>query len=89
MAGFAVNRGNLDMKTAQTIVDVREAFRNVRTVQAAHSNLPDVDGVDPLTTGEFDYTPDEAYLIRLVFGDLNALAVQPILDTGRKLTGLE
>jgi hypothetical protein len=103
MAGRDVNRSNLDQVTADAVIAVRDAFRQVRTVKAFLDQVPaNAEGGDPLTKpmaqvadsppdfvpGKFGYTEDEAYLIRLVFDQLNALDVQPILDTGRKLTGL-
>lgn len=103
MAGREVTRTELDRETADAIIEVRDAFRRVRTVKAFLDQVPaNAEGGDPLTLstdpvnsmeastapGKFGYTDDEAYLIRLVFDQLTALEVQPILDTARKLTGL-
>lgn len=103
MAGRDVSRGSLDQVAADAVIAVRDAFRQVRTVKAFLDQVPaNAEGGDPLTKpiaqtvdsaegfvpGKFGYTDDEAYLIRLVFDQLNSLEVQPILDTGRKLTGL-
>lgn len=103
MAGRNVTRMQLDEAVASAVIDVREAFRHVRTVKAYLDQVPqNSEGGDPLTKsttptdsmdattapGLFGYTDDEAYLIRVVFDQLSALEVQPILDTARKLTGL-
>lgn len=104
MAGRAVTREGLDWASADAVIAVRDAFRKVRTVKAFLDQVPsNAPGGDPLTkdvtpsdpmdpttaSGKFGYTDDEAYLIRVVFDQLTALEVQPILDTARKLTGLD
>lgn len=92
MAGLQVSRSLLDMKSAEAVLAVRSAFEKVETLKGYLATLPDdAVGGDPLTvsTGGFVYTADEAYVLRYVFESLNNLNVQPILDVGRKLTGLE
>lgn len=95
MAGLQVTKDLLDLKSAQAVLAVREAFDQVETIFEYLATVPaNAEGGDPLTLpldqgGKFGYTADEAYLIRFVFESLHGLAVQPILDTGRKLTGLE
>lgn len=93
MAGHDVFRGQLDQQSGNTVVAVREAFEAVTTMNEFLKNIPsDAAGGDILTKpeedGGFGYTADEAYLLRVVFEQLNALPVQPILDIGRALTGL-
>lgn len=92
MAGIAVSRGMLDNKSAQTILDLRAAFEEVTAVNAwLNTQNSAAAGGDPLTisTGDFQYSADEAYLLRNTFQQLAALGVQPILDTARALTGLQ
>lgn len=97
MAGYEVSRAGLDAKSAESVIAVREAFRKVRNVKSALDNIksdaPDPFNadktVDSLTLEPFNYTPDEAYLFRVLFDNLSGLPVQELLDTGRKLTGLE
>lgn len=104
MAGFEVTRPQLDAKAAEAVVAVREAFQKVQTLFEFLGNLPsDTPGGDPLTlstvpedpmapnsaSGKYGYTADEAYLLRYVFTTLNAIDIEPVLHTGRKLTGLE
>lgn len=93
MAGSNVDRPLLDAKMAEAVISIRRAFRQVETIQAWLVNHPVPDngaGVDPLT-GEFGYDADEAYLIRLVFGDLDYAGnnLTSTMKNARKLTGLE
>lgn len=104
MAGRTVTRSELDAKAADAVIAVRRAFVLVENVKSFLDNTPsNADGGDPLTKstaqtdsmdpssapGAFGYTEDEAYLIRLVFDQLSALEVEPIIHTARKLTGLD
>jgi len=93
MAGSPVDRNLLDAKASEAVVSVRNAFRKVETLQTFLANNPIPDngaGVDPLVD-DFGYNTDEAYLLRLVFGDLYYLNdnINTIMRNGRKLTGLE
>lgn len=93
MAGSPVDRNLLDAKMSEAIVNLRTAFRKVETIQNYLVNNPIPDngaGVDPLES-EFNYTHDEAYLIRLVFGDLDYARgnLSTTMTNARKLTGLE
>lgn len=93
MAGFQVNRDLLDIKAAELVMRVRDAFRDVETLYEWLALNPVKDGVDPLTVpteegGKFGYTDDEAYLIRYVVEGFHGLSVQPLLHAGRALTGL-
>lgn len=89
MAGRQVTRMDLDYKVAGTVIAVRQAFESVIAVSAFLAQNPaDAPSGDPLIV-KFEYTADEAYLIRLVFEQLNALDVESVLAQGRKLTGLD
>lgn len=91
MAGMEVNRNLLDMRAAEAVLLLRNALAKVESVAKWLANNPVVDGVDPLTIGEFNYTADEAYLLRFVFETLESLRVsnENLSETSRKLTGLE
>lgn len=93
MAGSPVDRNLLDAKASEAIVTLRQALRKVETIQAYLVNHPVPDngaGVDPLM-GDFGYDADEAYLLRLVFGDLDYMRgnINGTMVNARKLTGLE
>lgn len=96
MAGSPVDRQLLDAKMSEAVVSVRRALRQVETIQNYLVNHPvqNPDNpetkVDPLMA-EFGYDADEAYLIRLVFGDLDYAGrnLSTTMTNGRKLTGLE
>lgn len=103
MAGQAVTRQDLDYAVSQAIIDLRQACRKVDSINKFLSFHPSnaVGGdllTNPLPTasdptgavGGFGYTEDEAYLIRIIFEQLNGVreTALPILETGRKLTGL-
>lgn len=85
MAGLQVTRSVLDTKSAEAVLAVREAFDKVAAIAAYLSNVQD----ETLTGIPLGYDADEVYLLRTTFEQLDALQVQPILDTARKLTGLE
>jgi hypothetical protein len=94
MAGLKVSRALLDQKSSDAILAIRDAFRKVETLSEYLSTVPSdaPEGdllVKTMEEGGFGYTADEAYLIRYVFQMLNDLNVQPALESGRKLTGLE
>lgn len=90
MAGLEVNRNLLDMRAAEAVLLVRNAFDKIEGLAKWLANNSVVDGVDPLVTN-FEYTADEAYLIRFVFETLENLRVSNtgLFETSRKLTGLE
>lgn len=93
MAGSPVDRNLLDAKMAEAIITLRQAFRKIETIKAYLANHPIPDngaGVDPLM-GEFGYDADDAYLIRLVFDDLDYARnnLNGTMINGRKLSGLE
>lgn len=94
MAGVTVSRNDLDWKASRTVLAIREAFENSEVIYNFLAQYPsNAEGGDhltkPLDQGGFGYTDDEAYLIRLVFEQLHALDIEPILEQGSKLTGLE
>ena len=94
MAGLKVTRELLDMRSAEAILAVREAVAKIETINAFLATVPSGgEGGDPLTDpeGAFKYNEDEAYLMRYLFEQLHTVRpqVDPILEAGRKLTGLE
>lgn len=88
--GYNVDKGTLDMKLADAVMSVRSALAKVESIAAWLANHPS-DGTDPLTQEPFNYTTDEAYVIRVYFESVEALRVgNPSLSgLGRKMTGLE
>jgi hypothetical protein len=90
MLGYEVTKQVLDGRCAQTVIALREAFDSVNVINAWLANNPDVDNVDPLTADPYNYTTDEAYVIRLFFQNLDAVgdANADNFATGRKMTGL-
>lgn len=90
MAGIIVNRNVLDQKLGEVAGDIRSAFDKVEAIQLWLADHSGSGASDPLVT-EFSYTEDEAYLIRLLFGDLNNLRTSNAntLALTHKLTGLD
>ena len=103
MAGLEVTRELLDAKSAEAILAIRSAFNKIDGVYAFLASIPVVNGVDPFTRwtittktlnpatapGKFGYTDDEAYLLRFMFSELHGYHNPSLLETSRKLTGLE
>lgn len=94
MAGLEVTRSQLDMKSAEAIIALRDAVAQAETIQAFLSTIPVAqDGTDPLVVpeleGGFGYTADEAYLIRFLFQSITDLPIDNLREQGRKLTGLQ
>lgn len=89
--GLEVSKQVLDMKAAQAVLGLREAFEGVEAIAVWLANHPVVDGVDPLTSEPFGYTADEAYALRFFFETFNAVknANTNAFNAGRKMTGLE
>jgi hypothetical protein len=89
--GLEVNKGILDVKAAQAVLELRSALDKHEAIAAWLANHPVVEGVDPLTSAEFGYNADEAYAIRLYFEGVDALRVNNpnLIAVGRKMTGLE
>lgn len=87
--GYDVNKGTIDQKVGQTVLQVRSAFSMVETFAKWLQNHPKGD-TDPLET-IYGYTSDEAYALRFYFESLDTFRLnnQNVFDTGRKMTGLE
>lgn len=90
MLGYRVDKEVVDARVAQTALELRSAFDKVETVNKWLSNVPVVEGVDPLVEN-FNYTADEAYALRVYFETFDGIrtANASAFDTGRKMTGLE
>lgn len=91
MLGIEVNRNVLNTKVAQAIVGLREAFEEVETINKWLTNHSPIEGTDPLTLGEYGFTDDEVYALRVYFETFDAVRIAnaSTFDTGRKMTGLE
>lgn len=89
--GLEVNKQTLDLKAAQAVIGLREAFEDVETIAMWLSNHPVVEGVDPLQEEPFGYSPDEAYALRFYFETFAGVldSNEPAFNAGRKMTGLE
>lgn len=90
MAGLAVSREAIDTKTGQTVLTLRAAFDQVKNISQFLANNPNDGTNDPLID-TYGYTIDEAYMIRLVFQDLEAIRTNnaSTFDIASKLTGLD
>lgn len=88
MAGFAVTRDQLDPAAAEAVLAVRTAFDRVEVVANWLGDSSSASG--DILEVEFGYSREEAYLLRLVFEQLNAarLAAADTMVIARKLTGL-
>lgn len=88
--GYYVDQNTLNSKAGQTVMALRTAFDQVQAVAVWLSNHPVVNGVDPLIS-EFNYTQDEAYVLRLFFNTFNTVRTDnaETFNIGRKITGLE
>lgn len=94
MAGLEVHRGLLDLKAAEAVLAIRDAMKKIDAIVKFLGFIPNVaDTPDPLTLEPFNYTGDEAYLIRVVFQEFGTLSasvdLNATLDSARQLTGLE
>lgn len=90
MAGIKVDRQVIDIRIGEAALAVRDTFDRVESIQLWLADHPGSGAGDPLVS-QFGYTEDEAYLIRLVFGQLNTIRTQnqETLTLTHKLTGLE
>jgi len=88
--GLEVDKGSLDNKTAQAVLEMRNAFEKVESIAKWLANNPVINTVDPLIE-VYGYNVDEAYVLRFYFEGVDALRVNNLnlLETGRKMTGLE
>lgn len=89
--GYDVSKGILDMKAAQTVIMLRQAFDNVTAVFTWLSNHPVSNGIDPLMQDPYGYTADEAYVLRSFFETMNTVRTQnaAAFNTAHKISGLE
>lgn len=87
--GYEINKNILDHKCALAVLKLRDAFEQVETVAKWLANQPNVPD-EPLVS-VYNYTPDEAYVLRLFFETFNTVRINNagMFDTGRKMTGLE
>lgn len=90
MAGIRVDRQTIDVRLGEAALAVRDSFERVESIQLWLADHPGSGPQDPLVTS-FGYTEDEAYLIRLVFEQLNTMRTEhaATLVLTHKLTGLE
>lgn len=88
--GYGVDRNALNLKSADAVMTLRLAFSKVESIAKWLANNPKVGDVDPLVE-EFEYTEDEAYVLRHFFGTFNnvRLSNAEMFDVGRAMTGLE
>lgn len=88
--GLDVNKQVLDMKAAQAVLELRAALDKTEAIAKWLANHPVVSGTDPLIA-DFGYTADEAYVLRLYFESVDGIRTNNsnLIDTGRKMTGLE
>lgn len=89
--GIEVNKQTLDVKVAQTVIRLREAFEDVETINTWLTNHPVVEGTDPLTVEPYNYNADEVYALRVFFETFASVksANLAAFEAGRKMTGLE
>lgn len=88
--GLEVNKGILDIKAAQAVLEMRSALDKTEAIAKWLANHPVVNTEDPLVI-DFGYTADEAYALRLYFESVDAIRTNntTLIDIGRKMTGLE
>jgi len=93
MLGYPVDPNSLNMKASQIALSLRTVFAQVDSFAGWLANHPVVNNVDPLTAEPYNFTQDEAYLLRVYFEGWQNFAVsqsgQELFTNGRKLTGLE
>ncbi len=89
--GTEVYKGAADMRMAEAMLNVRQAFDKIHNVRGFLENHPVVEGVDPLTTEPFNYTADEAAFIRTTFEAFDDLAADnaELFALTRRFTGLD
>lgn len=88
--GMEVSKGILDMKASEAVLQLRSALDKAEAIAKWLANSPKVGTVDPLVT-EFNYTEDEAYVLRVFFESVDGIRISnsSLIDIGRKMTGLE
>lgn len=87
--GYEVNKGILDMKSAQAVIKLRDAFEQIEGIAKWLANQPN--GVEEPLVVKYGYTLDEAYALRLFFETFNTVRISnaATFDVGRQMTGLE
>lgn len=90
MAGATVTRADIDYAAVQAVLLLREALATTERLANFLADLAPVDDVDALIA-EYEYTEDEAYLLRSVFQQFGSLsaAAAPTFLYARELTGLQ
>lgn len=90
MLGYEVNKGILDARCAEAVLDLRAAFDKIESIAIWLANNPTDGTTDPLVA-TYGYTSDEAYALRLYFETFNNVRTSnsSTLDIGRHMTGLE
>lgn len=93
MLGYPVDPNSLNMKAYQIALDLRTVFSKVDQVAGWLADHPVVNNTDPLTAEPYNYTQDEAYLLRVYFEGWEDVRTSQgtteLFTKGRKLTGLE
>lgn len=91
--GYDVNKGTLDMKAGQTVLQLRTAFDLVQILAGWLEDHPKVGSIDPLMdeTKGFNYSAQEAADLRLFFSTMDAVRSSngETFDIGRRMSGLE
>lgn len=89
MAGVEVTRSSLDMASSNAVKAWRDAKILSERIFFWLADHPVVENVDPLMQEPYNYSADDAYLLRFVFGGLHDLDTDSPLTAGRKLTALD
>lgn len=86
---FDVNRSQLDQSAGEAVIAVRSSFERVGILAAWLADNPGSGAADPLVV-DHGYTEDEAYLMRVVFEQLDVASegIEATMEIARKLTGL-
>jgi len=89
MAGISVTKDTLDFQAGETVVALRDAYVLVQRMAAFISDQQATEDSDPLVD-TYGYTKDEAYMLRMVFENLDASYedIADVMQIARKLTGL-
>jgi hypothetical protein len=91
VAGLEVSRQGIDQKIGSSLLTLRAGLDQCETVAIWLANTPAPSPEEDPLVVDFEYSEDEAYLIRLVFQQISDLRTSAAaLDANaRKLTGLE
>lgn len=92
MIGNDISKGVVDQTLFEFALVLRDARRKSETIRIFLENYPvDAEGNDPLTgsyPGGFEYTPEEAVIIRETIGQFESLPLDEVVLATRKFTGL-